>query len=565
MGVSNCSVRLKLVLWFYCILFCSSPSLYALEQSASPAGSNALALHQLNFTGEDVNIALLSAGNCRRTNEAFYNKDEGGFPLGSSNVINYDFTTVDQNDFNIISHDTWVAGIIASKGGRLYPSQIGIAPAATIHSARIVNSQGGVSSEYITDALDELIINQNCRVIVTGIALIGIEPDGQNFFTMLYDYYADLHDIVFANPAANSGSNIEPFGDAYNGITTGGLILDSSDTYSIVGLLSGSGPTSDLRRKPDVTAPSQSQTVPTAGSDTSWSTVGSSSGETSFSAPHTAGVAALLIDYAQKSPQSDDHHAQVIKAVIVNSTFPNISDKSAVQTNPADPNNTWHPERGYGRIDALRAYQQISSPRITPDTVTDARFAWAFENIESLQPQTYTITVPKNARLIATLSWNRKIKWNDKKQPVSGRGIIEYGELETTDIDLDLKIFKPADSNEIFSQDLFGLNPNDNLEKADLLITQPGDYTLEVSNKDTETDIDYALAIEILPPLTADFPPLDYIVDINDLLTLTQNWLIPNPQIHTDIAENNNLVNLNDLAALSDQWQKTKPAYHQKK
>ena len=114
----------------------------------------------------------------------------------------------------------------------------------------------------------QLIIHQNCRVIVTGFELQDPErPDGNSDWTMLYDYYAYQYGVIFANAAGNENTYVAIFGDAYNGITTGGLRLNDPNNqyeYRRVGLSSGSGPTADGRRKPDITAPSQSQTAPTS-------------------------------------------------------------------------------------------------------------------------------------------------------------------------------------------------------------------------------------------------------------------------------------------------------------
>ncbi len=71
----------------------------------------------------------------------------------------------------IIAHDTQLAGIISSRGGAAYPNDIGVAPGADIYCARVANSGGGISSTWIINALNALINNHNCRVIVTGFEL----------------------------------------------------------------------------------------------------------------------------------------------------------------------------------------------------------------------------------------------------------------------------------------------------------------------------------------------------------------------------------------------------------
>ena len=319
------------------------PKALGLAQSTAENGSNAKAVHALGETGEDINIGLIGTRNILTTHEAFKGR-----------AFNHDFTG---DGVSILNHDTWMAGIAASRGGASHPNDIGVAPGVDIHSARVIDNDGGIggpSGTYLTNALDGpdgLITKYNCRVIMTGFVFTG-DPNGQSYWTKMYDYYAYQYDVVFANAAGNSGSQINIHGDAYNGITTGGLIVTTPEIYDRVGALSGSGPTSDGRHKPDVVGPSQRQTVPTASSDISWTIPDGNGGQTSLSVPHTAGVAALLLGLADDTNEPNDGHNEVIRAVIVNSTFPNIKDKSGNSTNPADPNNTWHRHRGYGRLDA---------------------------------------------------------------------------------------------------------------------------------------------------------------------------------------------------------------------
>ena len=174
-------------------------------------------MHQLGETGEGVNVGLILAGNVRTTHEAF--KDGNGV----SHAFNYDFSG---DGISIIAHDTQLAGIIASRGGAAFPTEIGAAPGANIHCARVANNGGSILTTWIVNALDELINNQNCRVIVTGFELTGSsDANGDNPWTRLYDYYAYHYGVIFINAAGNENTYVAIFGDGYNGITTGGLRL----------------------------------------------------------------------------------------------------------------------------------------------------------------------------------------------------------------------------------------------------------------------------------------------------------------------------------------------------
>jgi len=526
------------------------PKAHGLAESTGPDGSNAQAVHGLGQTGQDVNVGLISVGNARITHEAF--KDSNGIP----HAFSYDFTGDGTYTSN---HDTWVAGIVASRGDASHPNDIGVAPGVDIHSARVFDANSVTYFHYLRDALQHLVTNHNCRVIVTGIQLTET-ADGQSNWTLLYDYYGYLYNVVFANPAGKDSNNPTIFGDGYNGITTGGLVVTESDVYLKIGTNSNIGPTEDGRRKPDLAAPSQNQTMPSGGSDTSWHTWTYADGATSLSTPHTAGTAALLLGLADETPNTSDNQNEVIKAVIVNSTFPNIYDNLGNPTNPTDPNNTWHRHRGYGRIDALKAYELLNADQVAPDdpNITQQK-GWAFDILPAQQVHTYTICAQRHYRLAATLSWNRRIEWIDEVP----NGKIDPNELYPHLADLDLRIYEPNEPNAIFSEENNGLDPNDNLEKCDILLAVNGNYTVKIVNDSNNGEIaGYGLAFKLRPPIIGDFAPLDYIVDYADLATLAQQWLWEGPDLEADLI-GDGIINLADFAEFANYWLETDPAYYQ--
>ena len=552
-----------LVLWgvivsaFY---FALTQKVYGLEESTGPGGSNSAAVHQLGITGEGVNVGLILSRNVRTTHEAF--KDGNGV----SHAFNYDFT--DSCGISIIAHDTQLAGIIASRGGAAYPNDIGVAPGADIYCARVANDSGSISSTWFVNALDDLIKNRHCRVIVTGFELTGIDPNGDNPWTRLYDYYSYQYGVTFINAAGNENTYVAIFGDAYNGITTGGLRLNDPNNqyeYRMVGSSSGSGPTTDGRRKPDITAPSQSQTVPTSSSDTAWTTIGSAGGETSWAIPQAAGAAALLVELADTTPGPNDNNSNVIKAIIVNSTMPNVKNKAGVSTNPADPCNTWHKDRGYGRLDCLRAYQLLNTNEVESGTIITQDRGWGLGNIAQGATDIYTIHISVRCRLIATTTWPRRIAWVDKKTgwPPKGDGIVQLDELTGYLANLDMAVYSPYDSNAIFNRTMFGYDENDNLIKCDLPIFTPGDYTIAISNNSTTSETaNYGFAFELHPIMTDDLPPIDYIIGYSDLLTLAQNWLVEGTYIDTLLSPNG-VIDFADFAILAQDWLQIDPFYYQ--
>ena len=513
------------------VLLTSSKMSMSLEEAIGPDGSNARAVHErYGETGEGINIALISARNARITHEAF--KDTGGV----SHAFWYDFTGVGVASDN---HDTWMAGIAVSRGGINNLNDIGVAPGADLHSGR-VDDGNLITFTWLEDALEELVINQNCRVVMTGIAASSPEPDGQSAWTMLYDYYAYEHNAVFAVGAGNDDTVISIFGDAYNGITTGGLIVTEPDVYRQVGSVSGSGPTADERRKPDITGPTQFQTIPTGTGDTNWFTTTSTEGKTSFSTPHTAGVAALLLGLADDTAEVNDGQNEVIKAVIVNSTFPNIFDKSGISTAPAAAGNEWHEDRGYGRLDALRAYETLAAGTglsQNSNNPTTKEKGWVYATTANNEQHVYYLRGYKNHRLVLTVTWNRRISYNG----------VSYTEESAPKYNLDLTIIDPL-GGELFKE----TDTLNNLVKADRVMPREGTYEIRIKNTTNRTGRSYGLAFEILPPLPGDFD-LNYIVELSDLAFMAGQWLQSGSGLRADLWPDNE-INLPDFAQLAHQW-----------
>jgi hypothetical protein len=519
-------------------LHCLTATVYGLV-ATGPDGSNAQAVHALGYIGAGVNVGIITVSNTRTTHEAFYDKDTSGLPIGSSHAFAYNLSG-DTSGIVISDHDTWIAGVIASRGGATHPDDIGVAPGVDIYNARVVNAGGGVTAPVLDSALNELVNNHNCRVIFTGFQFsTTITPDGTSIYTAIYDYYANNFNVVFANPAGNytgSSTNITVFGDAYNGITTGGLAVVEPGVWRKVGSISNLGLTADGRRKPDLVTPSYNQTMPSGGSDTDWYTWPLAGGETSLSVPHTAGVAALLIAYTNSV--SEPNYNEVIRAVIVNSTFPNIRDNSNAPTT----GQLYNVARGYGRIDALRAYQTLAAASIVPDSHTGAMRGWAYDDVRNFFPDTYYVLGTKNQRLMVTLTWNRKVTKN-------GEDYTLYALAA-----LGLQILDP-DGLPIFDE----VNAKDNLRKCDLLLSKTGEYRIKVTNSNSLTD--YGLAFEIVPPITGDFD-MNYIVDYRDLSILASQWLFDGAGLTADLAAPAGHVDFRDLAIFAQSWRTANNAYN---
>jgi hypothetical protein len=523
------------------ILSCSTARVYGLAEATGPGGSNAQAVHQLGQTGAGVKIGLISVGNVFRDHEAFFNEDANDARVGDSHVTNVDFTGAGES---LLDHDTWMAGIMGSRGGKYgsHPNDIGVAPGVDITSGRIS------SYSQLSNAFTSLITNYNSRVIVSGIADPCYSPDGQSQLTLIYDYFAEEYDVLFANPAGNGYSVIWPPGDAYNAISTGGLLTGTYGVYDRAAPISSSGFTADGRMKPDITAPANDQNVPDSGTNI-WKVPVWNDGRTSLAVPHTAGTAALLLGLTQTDANYiDAGHNEVLRAIIINSAFENIKSGTGASTYPLDPNNVWQKDRGYGRIDALRAYLLLSAGKITKGTPTIQNEGWAYATMNSLnQYDHYYITGQKNQRLVLTLTWNRKPTRTFRL------GGYVYSDESAPKFRLNFSVNDPN------GLPLYSItDPNDNTRKVELRLPYGGLYDIAITNSATKSGRNYGLAYELIPPMVADFN-IDYIVDYNDLQLLTLEWL----QIDSvcDLIEPNG-VDFSDYSILAGNFYNSNPLYH---
>ncbi|HAL44878.1 MAG TPA: hypothetical protein DCP47_03025 [Phycisphaerales bacterium] len=525
--------KCPIILLFWVVIL--SNSMLFGQISILENGSNVAALHFMGLTGAGVNVGLISGRNVYSSHLAF--NDSSGV-----HVINSDYSGsgINYDGGSVPGHDTWVAGIIGSRGWIGYTTAIGTAPGCNIYSARVVADNNTITLGDFELAFNALI-SSNCKVFVLPLQLGGT-ANGDSVYSKMVDYYAYTNNLIIALASGNDYSYPTIFGDAYNGITTGALIDETSGYYDKVGTKSNPGPTVDGRNKPDICAPGSSQVTPHITSTTAiYTTV--KDGATSFSEPQTGGIATLLLQYANSTTEANDDKNIVIKAVIVNSTFPNIRDKAGAYTNPAV--NTWNADRGYGRIDALRAYQTLSAGKISSDVSDSNQIGWAYSSLPQNGTHTYKLHGDANERLVATVTWNRKIT----KKP-SG----SYEE-ESPKFNIDLTIRDP--DNVIVYSETDTLN---NLIKVDLPLKVTGEYTIILKNTTNINNRYYALAFEFLEPLAGDFN-FDFIVDRKDLAVLAGDWLKSQAGLITDIIPDANVNNL-DYGEFAEKWMDIDKRYY---
>ncbi|MBP6557283.1 MAG: S8 family serine peptidase [Flavobacterium sp.] len=248
---------------------------------------NAHWLHQQNFTGSGMIMAVMDAGfPSVNTIAPFQRLRDNNQILGG-----YDFVTRSENFYSANGHGTMV---LSTMGGYVEDQLIGTAPDAQYYLfiTEDVSSENPVEESYWVEAA-EMADSLGVDVINTSLGYFQYENpnysytyedmNGVTSFISKGTNIAFSRGMICVSSAGNSGSGSNPYiavpADAVYGFAIGAV--KSDETYAA---FSSIGPSFDLRVKPDVMAQGQSAVV----SGTSGN-VGVASG-TSFSGPIMAGA-----------------------------------------------------------------------------------------------------------------------------------------------------------------------------------------------------------------------------------------------------------------------------------
>lgn len=248
-------------------------------------------LHQQNYTGSGIIIAVLDAGFPGvDTAQPFkrlrtYNQILGG----------YDFVNRNSNFYTGDSHGTMV---LSCMGGYKDGYLVGTAPDASYYLFRTeyAPTENPVEESYWVEAAEKAD-SLGVDVINTSLGYFGYdntsyshtysEMDGKTAFMTRGAEIAFSRGMVVVVSAGNEGDEVEPhIGVPADGISV--LTVGAVDSASKVAYFSSIGPSFDGRVKPDVMAQGQAAFV----SDPSGN-IGTADG-TSFSGPIMAGMVACL-------------------------------------------------------------------------------------------------------------------------------------------------------------------------------------------------------------------------------------------------------------------------------
>lgn len=289
-----------------------------------------------------------------------------GCPAGAwTNVGPAELHTTSVDMVNV--HGTAVAGNVAGRGVASEGRHKGAAPGATLFGLGVGSSETGVLSLHVIDALHWIHCNHATTSppirIVTNSWGFGISsydpfhPIARALTTLIGDGLV----IVFAPGNAGGDGSSSTISFPANAPDPGLITVGSYNelgTASRAGSISGSssrGHASDPVKAnwPDLVAPGVGITSPSYGVLATGGDYRTVSG-TSFSAPHVAGIAALLL---QAKPTLT---AAQVEDILEDTAIP-VAGAGAWVSDPQNPTTPIHHAAGHGLVDARRA---LADPRV---------------------------------------------------------------------------------------------------------------------------------------------------------------------------------------------------------
>jgi subtilisin family serine protease len=312
---------------------------------------------EAGYDGEGVTIAILDSG-----------IDTSHPDLAGGRVVAERNFTEDEGTVDRYGHGTHVASIAAGTGARSGGTHTGVAPAAGLINARVLDDWGTGGVSQTIEGM-EWAVAQGADIINMSLGVDdfpGLDPMEEAINRLSAD-----SGVLFVNSAGNDGhagaGTVGSPGSADAALTVGsvdksGALAESSSRGPRVG---------DGALKPDLTAPG----VEIVAAQSAERRIGRPAAAgymglsgTSMAAPHVAGAAALL---KQRHPEWT---GEQIKAALVASTTDLAAGHTAY-------------ERGSGLVDVSRALEQTVVAE--PVSLGFGPAQWPHEDDE---PQTRTLT-----------------------------------------------------------------------------------------------------------------------------------------------------------------------------
>jgi subtilisin family serine protease len=281
-----------------------------------------------------------------------------------------------EEDRDLVGHGTHVASILAGSGTASSGKYKGVAPGATLISAKVCLVNGCPLSSII-EGIEWASGEQGAKVI--NLSLTGADSPGVDPLEQAINELTEQYGTLFVAAAGNSGRA----GSVGTPSTAdAALSVAAVDRNEAIAFFSSRGPREDGAIKPEISAPGVGIVAALAsGSDIGppIETFYTAVSGTSMATPHVAGAAALL---SQRHPEWGPHQ---LKAVLIGSA----------KRNPAL--STY--DQGAGRVDVANAFAtQITTQ---PSTIGFPKALWPHDDD---LPVTRTITYTNEGSSPVTLN-----------------------------------------------------------------------------------------------------------------------------------------------------------------
>ncbi|MEH0934629.1 S8 family serine peptidase [Micromonospora psammae] len=303
---------------------------------------------QAGWTGTGVKVGVVDTG------VDLTHPDLAGHVAAAENF------TAEPDALDRVGHGTHVASTIAGSGAASQGSHKGVAPGATLYSAKVCMREGCPESAILAGMT--WAAEQGVKVV--NMSLGGPDSPGTDPIEAALTDLTHRHGVLFVVSAGNEGlageSTVSSPGGVDEALTVGAV----SKTGELAEFSSRGPRAGDAGIKPDITAPGVGIVAARSSASQLWPAENpqyASMDGTSMAAPHVAGAAAIL---AQQHP---DWTPERIKSTLMAAAQPSATIGVY--------------EQGAGFLDVARAIQQ---------SVTASPVSVAFERTATAQQRTIT-------------------------------------------------------------------------------------------------------------------------------------------------------------------------------